>query len=37
MFYFEFRKMVSSKFYCWMKTGYNITAEKLEENERKED
>lgn len=23
MFYFEFRKMVSSKFYCWMKTGYN--------------
>lgn len=37
MFYFEFRKMVSSKLYCWMKTGYNITAEKLEENERKED
>lgn len=37
MFYFEFRKMVSSKFYCWMKTGYDITAEKLEENERKED
>lgn len=37
MFYFEFRKMISSKFYCLMKTGYNITAEKLEENERKED
>ena len=36
MFYFEFRTMISSKFYCGMKTGYNITAEKLVENERKE-
>ena len=37
IFSFEFKRMVSSKFYCWMKTGYDITVEKLEKNERKED
>lgn len=37
IFSFEFKRMVSSKFYCWMKTGYDITAKKLEKNERKED
>lgn len=37
IFYFEFRKMVSSELYCCMKTGYDIIAEKLGKNERKED
>lgn len=37
IFYFEFRKIVSSELYCCMKTGYDIIAEKLGKNERKED